>query len=384
MSLATRCTACGTVFRVVQDQLRVSEGWVRCGRCDEVFNALDGLFDLEQEAALAASRSPSSQQVLAELAQHRHVPAEEAAISATYAAPRATPGAAPASTPYDPLPAEDPASAASADAAEPTALPASDVDAPSSAAPAADEPALSGIPPAGDDEEGAAATPAFIRHADQRARWQRPAARIGLAAATGVLAVALVLQVVHHQRDSVAARWPALRPALDAWCAVAGCRIQPPRRIDDLSVENSTLTRGPAGGDSFKLSVTLRNRGPMGVAMPSIDLSLTDANGAVVARRALSPADYRAPRPAIAAGSRRRFSSSSAPARRASPATPSRSFTLESPRAGGTRRRPAPTIVTTDLECPCPPSSADPSRSTPSPSSPAASRSRSWRTRSTS
>ena len=44
MSLVTRCPACGTVFRVVQDQLKVSEGWVRCGRCSEVFNAVDGLF----------------------------------------------------------------------------------------------------------------------------------------------------------------------------------------------------------------------------------------------------------------------------------------------------------------------------------------------------
>ena len=34
MSLATRCTSCGTAFRVVQDQLKVSEGWVRCGRCN--------------------------------------------------------------------------------------------------------------------------------------------------------------------------------------------------------------------------------------------------------------------------------------------------------------------------------------------------------------
>jgi predicted Zn finger-like uncharacterized protein len=42
MSLATRCTDCNTVFRVVQDQLKVSEGWVRCGRCDAVFNALEG------------------------------------------------------------------------------------------------------------------------------------------------------------------------------------------------------------------------------------------------------------------------------------------------------------------------------------------------------
>src|SRR5438270_14027398 len=50
MSLATRCTSCGTAFRVVQDQLKVSEGWVRCGRCDAVFNALEGLFDLGRDA----------------------------------------------------------------------------------------------------------------------------------------------------------------------------------------------------------------------------------------------------------------------------------------------------------------------------------------------
>ena len=50
MSLATRCTSCGTVFRVVQDQLKVSEGWVRCGRCDAVFNALEGLFDLGRDS----------------------------------------------------------------------------------------------------------------------------------------------------------------------------------------------------------------------------------------------------------------------------------------------------------------------------------------------
>jgi predicted Zn finger-like uncharacterized protein len=46
-SLATRCSACGTVFRVVPDQLRVSEGWVRCGRCSQVFSALESLVDLE-------------------------------------------------------------------------------------------------------------------------------------------------------------------------------------------------------------------------------------------------------------------------------------------------------------------------------------------------
>ena len=39
MSLITSCPACGTMFRVVPDQLKISEGWVRCGHCSEVFDA---------------------------------------------------------------------------------------------------------------------------------------------------------------------------------------------------------------------------------------------------------------------------------------------------------------------------------------------------------
>ncbi|MBB3177098.1 zinc-ribbon and DUF3426 domain-containing protein [Variovorax sp. Sphag1AA] len=39
MSLVTRCPACATPFKVVRDQLRISDGWVRCGRCSQVFDA---------------------------------------------------------------------------------------------------------------------------------------------------------------------------------------------------------------------------------------------------------------------------------------------------------------------------------------------------------
>jgi predicted Zn finger-like uncharacterized protein len=58
MSLATSCPSCGTVFRVVQDQLKVSEGWVRCGHCQEVFNALEGLFDLSRRDTTTPEPSP--------------------------------------------------------------------------------------------------------------------------------------------------------------------------------------------------------------------------------------------------------------------------------------------------------------------------------------
>ena len=39
MSLVTRCPSCATTFKVVRDQLRISDGWVRCGRCSQVFDA---------------------------------------------------------------------------------------------------------------------------------------------------------------------------------------------------------------------------------------------------------------------------------------------------------------------------------------------------------
>lgn len=45
MSLVTRCPACATPFKVVRDQLRISDGWVRCGRCSQVFDATVDLQD---------------------------------------------------------------------------------------------------------------------------------------------------------------------------------------------------------------------------------------------------------------------------------------------------------------------------------------------------
>lgn len=57
MSLATRCPSCGTIFRVVQDQLKVSDGWVRCGQCQEVFHGIEALFDLDSDPGVAARRA---------------------------------------------------------------------------------------------------------------------------------------------------------------------------------------------------------------------------------------------------------------------------------------------------------------------------------------
>ena len=142
-----------------------------------------------------------------------------------------------------------------------------------------------------ESERRDAPAPEFLRSAQRAARWQRPGVRRTLGAAAGLLVVALALQTTHHFRDLIAARWPATRAALTAWCGVAECTLGAARRIGAISVESTALARTPVP-DAFRLSVSLRNRSALALALPSIELSLTDTSGRLVARRALSGADF--------------------------------------------------------------------------------------------
>ena len=78
MTAVTQCPQCGTRFRVVPDQLKISNGWVRCGKCAEVFNAQGAL---ETAAALKAGQpapvhtGTAPQQVSIVLRQQEPVPA---------------------------------------------------------------------------------------------------------------------------------------------------------------------------------------------------------------------------------------------------------------------------------------------------------------------
>ncbi len=65
MTEITQCPQCGTRFRVTQAQRESHQGMVRCGRCQEVFNAAAHLYDDE----------PSPQLVLPiEPVEHAHPP----------------------------------------------------------------------------------------------------------------------------------------------------------------------------------------------------------------------------------------------------------------------------------------------------------------------
>ena len=324
MTLATRCASCGTVFRVVQDQLRVSEGWVRCGRCNQVFNAVDHLVDLSRVTPAAqpapAAASPPAASRMAEPsgddAPHTPLPAglveSDGAVSPYADIPvepdveRSTesepgpveevgasvePGplpddgvdampipAGPAVSVHVQLPEIVPDDSGPQQAAEPSGLdPEESGGAPTTPALRAD--------PAWAEAGSADAAPSFLQAADREARWQRPALRRGLLALSALLMATLVLQLAVEYRDFVAARWTATRPLLEQLCRWSNCRIEAPRWIEALAVDSSGLVR-VEGTSTYRLSVVLHNRSAMVIALPSIDLTLTDSQGRVIARRA--------------------------------------------------------------------------------------------------
>ena len=335
MSLATRCTACGTIFRVVQDQLRVSEGWVRCGRCAEVFDARQQLFDIEREAPPPWPNTPAppvhapvrqdehahrveaaqvqQQQEEEQSIEHFELPdelpadlpqrpfQEERTLPIHADAPDTGHREEPRWVDDGPAPAFSAAAAAEHTAPAPITMPADlgpdVVLSPSLQPRKKSKEKMPGAKLAASElkvekEEKKPPVPSFVRRAQAEERWRRPGVRVALSAVSMLLVLLLGGQFALHSRDALAAQYPTAKPMLNTMCAAAGCEIQPWRHIEVLSVENTGLIQAGTG-NQYQLSVSLLNKGNVPVAMPWIELSLSDSQGALLARRTLSPQEFR-------------------------------------------------------------------------------------------
>jgi len=62
VKMVTRCPACGTVFRVYDDQLAARGGKVRCGQCTTVFDALATLVGEPEPADVETAPEPAPAQ----------------------------------------------------------------------------------------------------------------------------------------------------------------------------------------------------------------------------------------------------------------------------------------------------------------------------------
>ncbi|HEY0885082.1 MAG TPA: DUF3426 domain-containing protein [Ramlibacter sp.] len=327
-ALITRCPACATMFKVVPDQLRVSEGWVRCGHCSEVFDASAHL----QPPAAAAQEQEQEQEQEARAGAGAQRPPSGAPEANPFDADARPPGAAAVhdhtaadEAPPDAAPDSEPTSDSSPDSvassplteideelpddepdplrlqAEQRALQEDPLDRPFSlrredlSAPAELTP--SELPGVGAPLEQLT----FVRQARREARWQRPAVRGLLSVLALALAGLLGLQIAVQERDRLAAAEPALRPWLARVCDALGCRVAPPRRIEAIAIDGSTFNR--LRPDAYRLEVTLKNQSAGQVALPAVELTLTDSEEQPVVRRVLMPGELGAARLALGARS---------------------------------------------------------------------------------
>jgi predicted Zn finger-like uncharacterized protein len=345
MSLITSCPACGTMFRVVPDQLKISEGWVRCGHCAEIFDASAYLtdesaiellrggeeatrpVDLATRPADLATRPADLGTRPAELSTRPDDLATRPAdladlvsgpggLAAPPPSPRRTPqelaaGANARAAAARQAARGDESSASSYFGSDSQSLEPSPLDAPfvfraSDLVPDAEssvlppEPPSSGFAPSGfapSQQPLAASAPeaevSFVRQARRKAFWRRPLVRIALAFVSLMLAFAFLLQVAYQDRDRLAQAEPELRPALERMCELLQCTLGVPRQIESVVIESSGFNR--VRDDTYRLTFTLRNAANVQVAAPSMELTVTDAQDQPIARRVLTPAEIGAP-----------------------------------------------------------------------------------------
>ena len=247
MSRIIRCPSCAAVYEVEASQIQVAQGWFRCGKCHEVFNAT-GL-DLPSPTVLLPNVSGS-------------LPLPSAAEPSGQANSRLE---------LDDLLLRE-------DVSGHSAAPAQEI----SADLMAFSEALSTFKPTTPTPDPAAA------HRDKGTA----APRVFLHTMALVLGLLLLGQLFFYQRHAMAALWPSSLHVLESLCRPFQCQVEPWRNPKALVMEGVSFAQI---GDKFLLTWSLRNASSMTVATTSLELSLLDEFNNPVVRRVLLSEETQAP-----------------------------------------------------------------------------------------
>jgi predicted Zn finger-like uncharacterized protein len=309
------------MFRVVPDQLRMSEGWVRCGHCDEVFDANAHLRTLEENSTVIAPNPPAESEINFPEPQQDPVQAESEAVYDW--GPLLEPHAAEANEATKGIPqvatqkysqgSQDPSwDVSPLDIVQQEIVDQHHIDGildqPPSDLPASEEamgvlysPTIADdwvyqplVPQEGDaaevsdSKEDAALS--FMPRSPRRTWADRYLGLKVMLLLSFVLALLLSAQFLFLERDRIAANNPALRPVLGFGCELLGCSISAPRQIESIAIDSSAFTRVKSG--VYNLSLSLRNAAAIDLAAPALELTLTDMQDQALLRRVLLPGDY--------------------------------------------------------------------------------------------
>ena len=327
MSLITQCPACATMFRVVPDQLRISEGWVRCGQCDEVFDANAHMQSQEAPAEVPTSEvgpvpkatySPGDISDPLDPASSGNVGYDWGAIAESHAQPHAEEpivnlaeelhrvGNEPSSTSEVALEEEPPVEVEPYLEPSHFDLPVMEESLASQYVPTMEDNWQHAPEPSVDmPEENSPASAddiplSFMPRAERTSRLERVFGKRLMVTVCCFLTLSLGLQFLMKERDRVATMFPSTRPMLVAICDVPGCTVSAPRQIESIAIDSSAFTSVKPG--IYLLSVTLKNAASLALASPALELTLTDMQDRPLLRRVILAEEFAGGTAVIAAG----------------------------------------------------------------------------------
>ncbi len=109
--------------------------------------------------------------------------------------------------------------------------------------------------------------------------------------------LAAALQLLLMGRFALADALPSIKPLLSQVCAHAGCSIEPAAWLQPLNLDALTLsTPSKQGGvafvgnglQSYRIQATVRNNSQLVVKKPDIELTISNVQGAVIARKTIA------------------------------------------------------------------------------------------------
>ncbi|TXT40255.1 MAG: putative Zinc finger/thioredoxin [Comamonadaceae bacterium] len=311
MSLLTRCPVCDTLYRVVPDQLRISEGWVKCGQCGDIFDASKQLIEastddvpqVEDEVLTPPTDVSSlSLQELPELESPGMVEDESTRLlvdSASAMMPAEADSIPEPECLSGPVPEPE-----SVSEPEPEPEQVSELCAPQESLQVRwDDPPLLQTPgQVSETEEFIEPVPVdFLTKENPQTRWQNPYFRILLGLLAGMLGVSLLGQWVVVERNLIAAQHPEFKPVLQTVCDWVRCQIEPLKQIESMSVDSVGFRQ--LDKETYRLSFVVKNASTLDLALPSVELVLTDAQDQPVYRRVFSIQELGSMETVIAANS---------------------------------------------------------------------------------
>lgn len=272
--MITRCPECHAWFRLRAEHLSVANGFVTCGDCDAVFNALTTLID------------------------------ETASVEAPLAAPPAVTAEPIASAPREPA-LDDPVTEA-----PPPSLPASDPDdewtdaAAQRAAASPDDDAIESVEPGATDVTGDMASeyaapdmeaPAVLQ-SDLEALSRLPLRRgvgrhiwRGLVAALGIAAAA---QIAWIYREELTTRVPQAEVVVAYLCGYVPCGAGAEREDGTIRLLARDVRDHPQYTEALLVNATMVNDAPSAQPFPVIELTLRNAVGNIMGARQFQPREY--------------------------------------------------------------------------------------------